>query len=386
MEANLPCLPDELLLSIASNVRSLQEFSLVSKRLCRIGACVAVQRTRDDPSHMVIYEAIQTLRWLNAWAQTQNLIDQLCTHVRNRFLRDVCGGEMENALNTLRVLDRLPHNAVIPEDDFLVIMDTVWRWVCIDSFIQIRDWFFPISALVVLSRLSSSARVPQKQFFDLVETIRGQIVQDIENGRHHFSSIMLRDLISLTWGIEMSNGFFFDILEANRNAVVRFIDNGQMEDAKATLEVLHHLPDTCSPTDFFFDVVEAIRDRLERTISHGLYGTIRLLWVLDALPSTTRVPNDYFIGAVTHLWSILPYAIENGVGHDAIRILLLLHQLPVSTTISKNELLRLEETIRSQITRDLSFGRVRRAERMAEVLRILSKSIMFIRFNRESQS
>jgi hypothetical protein len=53
-------------------------------------------------------------------------------------------------------------------------------------------------------------------------------------------------------------------------------------------------------------------------------------------------------------------------------ILFLLRQLPVRTTISKDDFFLLEEAIRSQITGDFSFGRVRRAERMAEVLQILS--------------
>jgi hypothetical protein len=373
MGANLPHLPDELLLSIASNVPSLQEFSLVSKQLCRIGACVAVQRTRDDPSHMIISEAIQTLRWLNTWAQTQNLIEKLCTNVQNRFVRDVHGRKMNDALDTLRLLDLLPQNAVIPEYDFLVIMDTVSRWVFMNLNIGLRDWFFPITALVLLSRLSSPARIPQEQFFDLIRTIQGQIIQDIENGRHHFSSIMLRDLSSLTWGIEMPDDFFFDILETNRNSAIYFINNGQLEDAKATLQVLRHFPvDIRIPPNFFFAVVETIRDRLERTINDDLHSSMKLLWILDALPSTTRVPNEYFIHVVTHLWSLLPSAIKNGVGHDATKILLLLHRLPASTTLLKDEFPRLEETIRSQITRDMSFGRVRRATRMAEVLRILS--------------
>jgi hypothetical protein len=372
MGANLPDLPEELLLSIASNLFSLQEFSLVSKRFCDIGAFLAVQRTKDASSHTIIYDAIRTLRWLNIWAQTQNLIEKLCTHVRSRFVQDVHSHNMNDALDTLRLLDRLPQNAVIPEDDFLAIMDTVWRWAFINSNIGIRDWFFPISALVVLSRLSSAARIPQEQFFDLIEMIRDQIVQDTENGRHEFSSIMLRDLSSMTWGIEMSDDFFYGILEANRNAVVHFINNGQMEDAKATLEALHYLPDTHVPTNFFFDVVEAIRDRLERTISDGFYGTMKLLWVLDALPSTTIVPMNYFIGVVTHFWSLLPKEIKSGVGHDAIRILLLLHRLPASTTILKDDFRHLEEIIRSELTRDLSHGRVRRATRMAEVLGILS--------------
>jgi hypothetical protein len=372
MGANLLNLPDELLLSVASNLSTLQAISLVSKRLCRIGACVAVQRTKDDSSHNMIYEATRTLRWLTTYAPTQSLIEKLCTHVRNRFVRDVHGRQMNDALTTLRFLDRLPQNALIPEADFLVIMETVWKWVSMDSNIGIRDWFFPISALVVLSRLPSSARIPQKQFFDLVGTIRGQIVQDIENGRHEFSTTMLRDLSSLTWGIEMSDDFFFGILEANRNAVVHFINIDQIEDAKAALEVLDYLPDTRIPTDFFFDVVEAIRDRLERTSSAGFYGTMKLLWVLNALPSTTRVPHNYFIGVVTQFWSVLPKEIRNGLGHDAMRILLLLHRLPASTILSKEDFVHLEEMIRTQITGDMSYGRVRRATRMAGVLRLLS--------------
>jgi hypothetical protein len=372
MGANLPNLPDELLLSIASNLLSLQKFSLVSKRFCHIGACVTVQRIKDDLSHAIMCDAIRTLRWLNIWAQTQDLVEKLCTHVRNRFIRDVHDHNMNNALDTLRLLDRLPKNAVVPEGDFLVIMDTVWRWAFVNSNIGIRDWFFPISALVILSHLSSSVRIPQEQFFDLIGIIRDQIVQDTENGRHEFSSIMLRDLNSLTWGIKMPHDFFSGILEANRDAVVGLIDNGQMEDAKATLEALHYLPDTCVPTNFFFDVVEAIRDQLERTISYGFYGKMKLLWVLDALPSNTRVPINYFIGVVTHFWSLLPKEIKTGIGHDAIEILLLLHRLPASTITSKDDFFYLEQTIRNEITRDLSYGRVRRATRMAEVLRILS--------------
>jgi hypothetical protein len=88
---------------------------------------------------------------------------------------------------------------------------------------------------------------------------------------------MLRDLVSLAWRIEVSDDFLFGIFEANRDAVIRFIKNGQIEDGKATLEVLHYLPDTPNLTNFFFDVVEAIRDRLEMTISHGLYDTRGLL-------------------------------------------------------------------------------------------------------------
>jgi hypothetical protein len=373
MGASLYDLPDELLITIASNFDSLKEFSLVSKRLNHISAYVAVWRTKDDFSHATIYEAIRTLRCLETWNRAQNLVENLCAHVRLRFVQDVHDRKMTDALKTLQSLSYLPNNVTVPEDDFLVIMDTLLSWVLIYPNIRTCDWFFPITVLVVLSRLPSPARVPEKQVVDIVSTIRSQIIQDLENGRYYFSSTMLRDLNSLTWKIAMPYNFFSSIVKAIRDSVVHSINNGQTDNARATLRVLRHLPvDTRIPTDFFLNVVETIRDRLERTISHGSYDTMKLLWVLGALPSTTRVPNNYFIGVVTHFWSRLFRDIKSGVGFDAIRILRVLRQLPLNTTISKEDFLHLEATIRNQIIQHLCNRRVRRAARMAEVLQHLS--------------
>jgi hypothetical protein len=99
---------------------------------------------------------------------------------------------------------------------------------------------------------------------------------------------------------------------------------------------------------------------------------MKLLCILDALPSTTRVPDNYFSSVVAHFWSRLLQDIKNGTGFDAIRILRMLRQLPLNTTIPKTQFLAVEMMVRNQITRNLSSGRARGAERMIQVLRNLS--------------
>jgi hypothetical protein len=278
MGANLSDLPEEILLEIASNIDPLKDVSPVSRRLCRISACVAVRRTRDDNSHTAVYEAIQTLRCLNTWTRAENLVQSLCANIRVQFVQAVRDRKMDDALKSLHSLGHLPGDAIIPEHDFTPILDAVLSWALIDTNIGIRDWFFPIMALVLLSRLPSLARIPEGKLFDLVRIIRGQIIQDIGNGRHHFSSIMLRDLSALILEIEMPNNFFFGIVEAIQDSVIQFIHNGQVEDAKATLKVLRYLPvETCIPNNYFFGVVETIQNQLKRTISHGVYDTMKLL-------------------------------------------------------------------------------------------------------------
>jgi hypothetical protein len=373
MGANLPDLPEELLLAIASSIHSLKEVSLVSKRLCRISACVAVCRTRDDSSHQTISEAIQRLRCLNTWNTTQNLVQRLCAHIRVRFVQDIRNRRLDDALQSLQSLGRLPGDTTIQEHDLLLIIEAIVTWASITTNIGIRNWFFPIIALELLSSLLLLVRIPEKQLFRLVRIIRRQIIQDIRNGRHYFSNIMLRDLSTLTWEIEMPNNFYFSIVEAIQDSVIQFIHNGEVEDAKATLQVLRHLPvDTYVPNNFFLKVIETIRSQLERTISHGIYDTMKLLQILGALPSTTRVPDNYFFGVIAHFWSKLLQDVKRGAGLDAIRILRMIRQLPANTTIPKDQFLAVEGIIRNQITQNMSSGRIRGATRMAQVLRNLS--------------
>jgi hypothetical protein len=373
MGANLPDLPDELLLTILSSVHPLKNVSLVSKRLCGISACAAVWRTRDHPSHRAIREAIRTLRCLDTWTRTQHLVANLCAHIRVQFVQDVRDRKTDDVLQLLESLGNLPENATVPEYDFLIIIEAILGWILIATNIGIRNWFLPIMALKLLSRLPPSARISEEQSSNLLRIVRGQIIQDIGNSRHYFSSIMLRDLSSLTQKIEMPDDFFFGIVESIHDSANQCIQNGQTEDAKATLKILHYLPkNTHIPNNFFFRVVETIRGHFEWTISHGLYDTMKLLCILDALPSTTRVPDNYFSSVVAHFWSRLLQDIKNGTGFDAIRILRMLRQLPLNTTIPKTQFLAVEMMVRNQITRNLSSGRARGAERMIQVLRNLS--------------
>jgi hypothetical protein len=374
MEANFNDLPNELLLVIASSVSNLKDVSLVSKRLYHISACIAVQRAGDNPSPSDIDEAIRMIRCLDKWAQIGDLVKILSAHVRIRFVQDIHDRKMDDALQHLQSLGNLPANAIIPDRDFLIVTEAVLGWVLANAHFGIRDWFFPVAALVLLSRLPSSAGIPEKEFIILVGTVRGQIVQDLENGRHYFSSIMLRDLASLTLRIATPHNFFFNVVETARDSVVQSIKSGQMEGVKATLRVLRHLPvNTQIPDNFFVEVVETIRTQLQRTTNHDLYRTMKMLRILGALPSNTIIPDNYFVSVVAHFWRRLLQDIKNGVGFDAIRVLRMLRMLPANTIIPKDQFLRVEIMVRRQITRDLSNSRARQAARMIQVLRNLSR-------------
>jgi hypothetical protein len=324
MGTALPGLPEELLLEIGSNIADLKNMGLVSKQLCHVSACVAVQRSRDNSSLSTLYEALRTLRCLAKWTETQTLAENLCGQIRDQFIKEVHERSINDALRTLQSLDRLPTNAAIPKKDFLAIVETIRIHFQTKPKVTNINWFFPIDSLIVLSRLRVPTKIPKNWVLELIGVIRSQIVQDLKNGRHYFSSIMLRDVGILTLGVNMPNNFFSIVLETIRERVIECVDIGRLEDARATLQVLRYIPaDIIVPNDYFLGVVEAIRNQLEGAMIYGVYDTSKLLWVLTGLPLNTRIPNNYFTSAIAYVSSRLR-SIEYGTTCNTFMMLCML--------------------------------------------------------------